>query len=687
MRINKNNISGAIIFMCKLFFAGAIGFTYLSVLILYSGRIRLAGYHLHLLFAYLLAGTLFLLLFLFGKKVGIKLRAALYFMVCIILVSLLPFLKLPSQYDGFLLLPPFSASSDQGLSVDGRPRFSGQRIRLNYEVRPGMILPLNHAMQKLYDIPEQAELGFAVGIEARAGGAPYLLSVFMQDPVTQTIDKIYSDYLDRDTTRWQEIRLDLSKHAGKQRAVIVQVTATKNEPSPDNIYISKIILSQRTASESKRPNIVLIVVDTLRPDFLTSYGYDIRNTDPFLDGFWKQHGVLFDRAYSTSSWTTPSVASIMTSQYPAQHGVDRVETMILRDELLTLPEILEDDGYETAAFTASFLITASLNFSQGYQAYYDFDHYMFHWDGDRQVVDGAAKWLSQTRRGPFFIYLHLINPHCPYTKGPLIEDFNQKYLDHFIVESDRKSLFLNALQALSFPDYPFSEKQSRTNSMLASYDSEIVRTDAAIKHLIDYMKSNNYFDNTLFIITSDHGDEFNEHGGFYHQHHVYNEVIQVPLIIAGDMIANPGRTISSPVSIIDIMPTILENHEYDQDHELQGLSLWPLISGDTIGDRCLFSELDDRGVRNGGLFRSVLTDNMRLIITEKDGKMAYELFDLEVDPFEQNNLAASNPTRVEAMKKLIDAYKADLKELEPGEMEKEVFSKNQDLLKSLGYID
>ncbi len=679
----KGIIEKSAVVLSKLLLCAVGGLFYSVILMLYSGRLRLAGYHWRLNLSGLLAFAVLSITVFAAGRLGFKKKAGMYVGAVGVLLALLPFLRIPSDYSELRFLPDLSPSEEKMTSLRGQPRFSQKRVWLDYEVRPGMILPVNHSINRRFLIPERSYLHFGLGIESNEDAPPLHVSVFSRGPGANRPEKLFSRIFKQDRSRWEDLLVNLEKYGGQQQDIIIQVKNTRPFPGSE-VYISRPVI--KTYLKDERPNIVLIVVDTLRPDHLGSYGYQVRDTDPFLRRLWRSQGVRFDSAFSTSSWTTPAVASILTSLYPPEHGINKVEHMILKDGLLTIQEVLREDGYDTCAATASWLVTASLNFCQGFDVYYDMDRFMFHWDGDKLLADRIENWLQKERYSPFFMYVHMINPHCPYSDGPLFDSSHPTVKTALMVEADRRAILLNFLGTLLFPDPPLEPDEKMTNHMLQSYDSEIKRTDKAIERVVQALQRNGLMENTLLIITSDHGDGFNEHGLFYHQNTLYQELVHVPLLIAGPMINEPGRAISCPVSLVDLLPTMMETAGIESMERRRGRSLWPLINQGVCYHRTLYCELDNRGAMKGGLWEALMIKDTKLIKRTDNGKVSYELFDLGNDPHEWNNLAAERPGRVRRLKKSLEWMEDKRKTQKQKSWEKRLYSKRKKLMKAMGYI-
>lgn len=290
------------------------------------------------------------------------------------------------------------------------------------------------------------------------------------------------------------------------------------------------------------PNVLLVVVDTLRADHTSAYGY-ARDTTPRLRAL-AEHGVRFENAYAPVGLTAPSHASLFTSLHPLTHGVVR-NGLALGDEHVTLAEYLAVRGYQTAAVVSSFVLDRKFGLGQGF-AFYDDDFdpaeatvELAEWEGyavtegfDRRAdytTRRAVAWLRESRaRGtPFFLFVHYFDPHAPYTPPA-------SYAALFEPEGEG----------------PAAE--------VAAYDAEIAFTDAAIGHLLDALDDLGLAAETLVVVTADHGEGLMQRGYMLHGLSVHEEELRVPLLLRWPVQLPAGRSIAEPVSVLDLGPTLAE---------------------------------------------------------------------------------------------------------------------------------
>lgn len=342
------------------------------------------------------------------------------------------------------------------------------------------------------------------------------------------------------------------------------------------------------------PNVLLIVIDTLRADHLPMYGY-ARDTSPHLAALAEQ-GALFEDAVSTASFTMPSVASLLTGRLPHEHGVREHPSRLPEGES-TLAEQFHRGGYATGAVLSHPLLSRRWGFAQGFGFYDAPDGSPFEATGGLHPLralerDGrpwsaetttrsAIRWLRRHQRDPFFLWVHYIDPHFPYDPplpydalfsrtdtGPY-DDLLQSYRDGAL---DIDAIALSA-----------SLEPAVVRGGEARYDGEIAYTDRELQRLLDALADLGLLDGTLVVVTADHGEAFGEHGvSFEHAFNTFEELMRVPLLFAWPSRIAPGRRIASQVSLLDVGPTLLELAGLAAPEGMRGRSLAPLLLDEPV---------------------------------------------------------------------------------------------------------
>ena len=282
---------------------------------------------------------------------------------------------------------------------------------------------------------------------------------------------------------------------------------------------------------------MLYLVDTLRADHLPLYGY-ARDTGPELSRFAKD-AVVFDQAIASSSWTKPSVASLLTSLPPRDHGCLQFYTP-LDPELVTLAERMRDHGYATGGVVANSLVTArDMHFDQG------FSYFAAARSPQRagQAVDEALEFLDARRGQPVFLYVHTMDSHSPYLPPP---PFDRKYEPH--PEPGRA--------AAEPSDYKVPLDRDR---IVAQYDGTVAYGDQQFGRFLQGLRERGLYDSALVVFVADHGEEFLDHRGWVHGHTLFDELVRVPLVVKYPGRREAGRRVASQVQLIDVLPTILKS--------------------------------------------------------------------------------------------------------------------------------
>jgi arylsulfatase A-like enzyme len=410
-------------------------------------------------------------------------------------------------------------------------------------------------------------------------------------------------------------------------------------------------------NEPGPPDIVLIVIDTLRADHLSCYGYE-KQTSPFISTLASQ-GLLFERAYSASSWTSPGTASIHTSLYPFQHGVTSgllatkkgrkadptIRLNRIPEEAVTIAEVLKDAGYSTFAVTDNLNITKGQGFSQGFDYFQNYNY---------RTAEAVNRRLKEWREAmensrPYFVYIHYNDPHQPYNR--------------------RKPWFV--------------QDGSKPVTRVTAYDSEIGYVDSMIEEVFDLF---GWGEGSVVILTSDHGEEFYEHGELGHGHNLYSQTVHVPLLIYPSP-STAGRRIAVPVSTVDVLPTIREVAGLQPAEADEGVSL--IASAEEAegpeGGRFLISHLQRRWVTGGQGYemKSVVSSDWKYIVTLPH---AEELYNLVEDPGEKVNLIEGRMDIAGPLKLYIESFEKQCTRLEQVNFEMPVDDKLLEELKSLGYV-
>jgi choline-sulfatase len=404
------------------------------------------------------------------------------------------------------------------------------------------------------------------------------------------------------------------------------------------ITVLFLVIALEMACTSAAPpplNVLLIVVDTLRPDHLGAYGHS-RDTSPAIDALARR-GTRFARAYSTAPWTMPSVASIMTGLYPSEHGATSVQNP-LPDTVTTLAEVMKTHGYATSGVVSHNLISnEKLNFAQGFDVYFEDEARGHGHVSTPGVTKRAVERLRYHANGdaPFFLFVHYFDPHFDYQNHDQIEFAAPTH--GRLTGGESYALLSGLFSRLNKGEVQFVRDL---------YDEEISLTDGGIGILLSELSVLGLDHRTLVVLTADHGEEFGEHGSIGHTRTLYNELLHVPLIIRAPDGAQ-GLVVDTPVSLVSVMPTILElagvqEPRLDDGHR----SLAAVVGGGgEPHEQTLFAEVDfippfgnSPAIHKKSLMRG------QLKIIRDDTSRELEVYDRSSDPGEKRNLAGRHAT-------------------------------------------
>jgi arylsulfatase A-like enzyme len=439
-----------------------------------------------------------------------------------------------------------------------------------------------------------------------------------------------------------------------------------------------------------RPNIILIVADTLRADHMGCYGYS-KGTTPNLDAFARDC-YIFEQAYAPIPSTLPSHISLFTGLYPDVHGLKYGDSGALSTDIPTVGEKLNKIGYYNAGIVSNIFLKKEYGFGRGFNIYKRILEELTYADRINKEALPYIEQLSQLTNSPFFLFFHYYDPHSDFHRA----ENNQ--LPYYAPEPFLSTFCKNPGLSLAsrqegggFATQYLCELNEENSvvpepvrdSIIQLYDAGIAYFDSYLGELLSNLKEKNLYTNSMIIFTADHGEQFQEHGEFIHNQ-VYQEDVRVPLLIKfpGE---RKSRRIESPVALIDILPTLLDYLEMPVDNYLQGVSLLPLLNSQAIAERGLLSQ--QKAPRNNQIY-ALVEGRYKLILDLNTGEK--ELYDLLADPLEKDNRAGQMITIVnrleEKLKKQLD-YNLELKTVfKEGRKNSLLNMQEIDSLKSLGYL-
>jgi arylsulfatase A-like enzyme/tetratricopeptide (TPR) repeat protein len=359
-------------------------------------------------------------------------------------------------------------------------------------------------------------------------------------------------------------------------------------------------------------NLLVITLDTIRTDRLGAYGNSDIRTE-FVNGL-AERGVVFDRCVAPTPLTLPSHTSLFTGTYPVFHGVRDNGNYVVPAGLTTMAELLSEAGYRTGGFVGAFVLSSRWGLEQGFDTYTEpqggYDPTLVSFAQIQRpanaVVDDAIAWLRKESEQPFFAWVHLYDPHLPYEPPPAF--------------------------AREYPGDP--------------YLGEVAFADAQLDRLQAFLESSGLDSRTLVVFAGDHGEGLGDHGEFDHGLLLYQTTAQAPLIIAHPAMTSGGARRPEVVSLVDILPTVAEAIGLPLPETVQGRSLWPLIGGDgEFDEQPVYAETHYPKLHFGWSPLTSLQDRRFQLIQSSDP----ELYDLDRDPAQENNLFETQPDVGERM--------------------------------------
>lgn len=468
----------------------------------------------------------------------------------------------------------------------------------------------------------------------------------------------------------------------------------------------------RATAPVERPRLILLLsIDSLRPDHLGFYGYE-RFTSPVLDAIARE-GTVFEDASATAPWTLPSHASMLTGLYPLNHRVTSSKTR-LPDSVPTIAGMVRSAGYDTAA-----VVNVEWLKQENFAVTRDFEKYL--WVSttlDRKapntwVTDQAIEWIEGLGERNLFLFVHYYDLHSDYTAEPayeklFVDDYDGKadgtgwqlkqavleedYIEFCHESFDPDQCMFGSLYVIDENVHKIRFDDRDVAHLKNLYDAQIRQLDTELSRLFTTLRKRGLLDQTLLVVTSDHGEEFMEHGRVEHFIPTYQQTLHVPLVLRGPGVP-AGVRVETPVSTVDIVPTLLELAGLTPPASLDGRSLSALWSG---GDPAPFEERYLYGEAAGGItynffangffpvFRSVRQGRHKLVYESKNETHA--LYDLEADPAESIDISEREP---EIAARLIGVMTERFRDFRPEPEEAntvEIDPKDAEMLRALGYV-
>jgi len=466
------------------------------------------------------------------------------------------------------------------------------------------------------------------------------------------------------------------------------------------------IRAEEPPRPTRVPNIVMIVADTLRADRLGVYGASRART-PNLDAL-AGRGVRIEQVYAAASWTLPATASLLTALNTTSHGL-MTHRDHMREDAVSLVSVLKHAGYDTAGFVANGLISSQYGFDPGFDVLERTPGRLLDRHGDtpmyrtltslglwaplerfpraEEVIERAFSWLDARSGAPFFMYLHLMDPHDPYfPPGP----FDTMSTAAAVGGAGSAPLTMRIGTLASIMEGGRPVGRADLDRLTALYAGAVTYMDAQIGRLLQDLGRRDPTRGTLVVFTSDHGEEFAEHGDLGHIHTLHEELVRIPLIIAGPGVEG-GRVLEGPARQVDVAPTILEAAGLSFPTPVEGASFWGAASrGEPLAPRDVFIEHGyTNNVRNSWhRYRSLRQGRLKLIGStfhlRGQGPWKWELYDLAEDPGEKRDVASERASEAAALRERLEAWARRPRAGVSGEtpLDEELLQR----LRALGYV-
>jgi arylsulfatase A-like enzyme len=546
-------------------------------------------------------------------------------------------------------------------------------------------------------VPRDGRLHFGMGVAADGAPVTFRVQVSGKELYSKTVST---------ASAWEDADVDLSAYGGKNLKLVLRTESSQE--GAVGLWANPLLTTRLSKA---RPNVLIYMIDTLRADHASLYGYK-RDTTPFLRKL-AATSVVFDDCQAQATWTKPSIASLLTSIYSYTHGIFNDYDTIPKGAA-TLAEQLRNAGYVTANIAASPWAGKITGLQRGFDYVMEFPVIQRHrTDTADRGTDSAAlnkvvfPWLERHRDEPFFLYAHATDPHAPY-RPPA--GFEEKFANPAETAEFNRDYASLRDQGQYGGGTVVSRDGCKMNGIdpdkfirraIDRYDGEVLHNDANLELLAAKLKQLGILDNTLIIVVSDHGEEFWDHGWTAHGHSLYQELAHCVFLMWNPKLLSASRRVTEPVQLIDVMPTVLDLLNLKAPDIVQGQSLAPLAKGRPFHRRTpvMTSRFAHPNAKPNGFVPenrintfALIEANWKLIYREKGkevGLNRVELYDRRTDRTETNNVAGAHPQDVERMMaelgKWVDAQKQIRAVLGKGARSM-LDQQTLDQLRSLGYI-
>jgi arylsulfatase A-like enzyme len=558
-------------------------------------------------------------------------------------------------------------------------------VTLGHETRPALLLPMSTPTTLALDPSPSSSLSFAIAASSLPPGHPgvrFRLSLGETTLFEETVPAAHQD-------KWLERRIEIGP-SPSSAALTFETRALADAPRALALWGNPVL--DRGGRSASRPSLILISIDCLRADHVGIYGYR-KGTTPQLDELGKE-AVVFRRAASASSWTIPSHMSMFTGLPPFLHGVSESQDRYwagtarrLAPSVPYLAEILAREGYTTAGAVSSVAMSPVYGFERG------FGVYRLHAANAGEVVDSALDLARRARGRELFLFVHFIDAHWPYLPMVEFRRYEREFLDRF---PPRPKDISNLIQRLS--GKAVWARPEDAPEALALYDAAIAHVDREIGRFFRELRALSLYEDSLILVTGDHGESFHDHGTWGHGRNLYQELTHVPLLVKWPGSSLRGE-VDAPVGHVDFFATLLEqagiapppnegvNLRIAFERDREGVSSRAMVMDVSWEDR--FRRETMLAVRRGARKYVAVFPYGAPEEISWSSLLREELYDLDDDRLEERNLAPAREEDLGPFRERARAYLDAARAVFHSRRRGEGIEIDQDVerrLESLGYV-
>lgn len=568
-------------------------------------------------------------------------------------------------------------------------------LRLGGESRRALPVALASERRARVTVPAGGRLSFATGVlppPTARGAGDVTFEVSVEDESgPHAVHRSTVPAGGRATAAWTDEEVDLRPFEGRKVDLVFRTrgTAPGAADEPRAAWAHPVVWSPaRGAGGAAGIDVVLVTVDTLRPDHLACYGHS-RPTSPAIDAF-AERGILFENAFTVLPRTTPALASLLTGLEPRRHGL---MTLIdsLRDDAITVAEVLRARGHATAAFvTPNVPQTSRLN--RGFDVFADHADLPRPLSRADHVARRAARWLAGQDGRRVFLWLHLWDPHFRYTPPP---PHDRAFVPEPPVPFDLYERLDSGALTRGAAHFRSDLSPAQVEHAIGLYDGEVAFTDTVVGAFLGELERLDRLDDALVIFAADHGESLGEHGyHFEHGDYLYDACLRIPLLVKLPGSREAGTRFSGLVSITDVAATVLAATGATVPEGVAGRDLARMVAGDLPAHEALFHETGRRFLAENvrrpipgppGNWKAVRRGRFKLIQLPGVAGDAFELYDVVADPHEENDLFRPDHLAVPDLARALAGWLEGFDSVATAEPALD--ADTQERLRSLGYLD